>query len=197
MWFGPQSNLKSIGDKMATKNITGKAKVLIDQQLQSIGISTQQEQFGAIDVSTVGNVFAKLGPHIKTGAKQLGTFIHDNPEVAAAAVTTAVGFASSNQESGEANFQHGQQLQSAAQNPQQRSVADIVLFIGELQMMSATMRGEMTNQGIVMKPAQDEQIRNAYAEMLYTQMMPNYKKATLVHVIGKLDRGIQSAIQTG
>ena len=181
---------------MPTKNITGKAKVLIDKQLQSIGISTEQEQFG-IDVSAVGNVFKNLAPHIKTGAKAVGGYIQDNPEVAAAAVAGAVGIASSNQESGEANFQHGQQLQAAAANPQQRGIANIVLFIGELQMMAATMRGEMTNQGIVMKPAQDEQIRNAYAEMLYTQMMPNYKKATLVHVIGKLDRGIQSSMQTG
>ena len=176
---------------MATNNLTGKAKLLIDKQLQSIGINTD-EKFG-FDLSAVGTALAKAGPAIKTGAQAVGGWVKDNPELAASAVTTAVSLASGNQESGEANFQQGQALTQSA-NPKQQSYGQVLSFVGELQMMAATMRTEMVNQGVLSKGAQDEQVRNAYADMLYTQMLPTYKKATLIFVINKLDRSIQSEL---
>ena len=176
---------------MATNNLTGKAKLLIDKQLQSIGINTE-EQFG-FDFASVGAALAKAGPAIKTGASAVGKWVTDNPEMTASLVQGGIALASGNQESGQALAAQGQALKKSS-NPQQQVYGDILGFVGELQMMAATMRTEMVNQGILTKGAQDEQIRNAYADMLYSQMLSTNKKATLIYVINKLDRSVQNEL---
>ena len=121
-----------------------------------------EEQFGA-----GANIFQSIADAAsKIDLQKIGKFWEDNQE----SITQVVGFAKSATESlgkGKKRVQQAESDFNNAQEPAGKTAAFIEGLKGEMQMMSAEMRRQLSLMGLIDADLQLEIVRNAFSKQYY------------------------------